>query len=48
MVFDWHTKEIIAMASRSMHIPKIKIFLASFLKYCQDIANLSGYFGHAW
>ena len=31
-----------------MHIRKIKIFLTSFLRYCKDIANLSGYFRCGW
>ena len=28
---------------KNLDIPKI-----SFLRYCKDIANFSGYFGHAW
>ena len=44
-VFDWHMNEIIPKAKRSTHIPKIKIFQTSFLRYRKYIAYLSGYFG---
>ena len=41
-------KEIMPMASESMHIPKIKIFVTSFLRYHKDLANVSWYFWRAW